>query len=67
MADEIIYSFDGKFEGNILVLGRAGCGKTTFIENLGKNRMSREIKDVMWLSKISLSKDRENNITVFCK
>ena len=67
MADEIIYSFDGKFEGNILVLGRAGCGKTTFIENLGKNRMFREIKDVMWLSKISLSKDRENNITVFCK
>ena len=67
MADEIIYSFDGKFEGNILVLGRAGCGKITFIENLGKNRMFREIKDVMWLSKISLSKDRENNITVFCK
>ena len=67
MADEIIYSFDGKSEGNILVLGRAGCGKTTFIENLGKNRMFREIKDVMWLSKISLSKDRENNITVFCK
>ena len=67
MADEIIYSFDGKFEGNILVLGGAGCGKTTFIENLGKNRMFREIKDVMWLSKISLSKDRENNITVFCK
>ena len=67
MADEIIYSFDGKFEGNILVLGRAGCGKTTFVENLGKNRMFREIKDVMWLSKISLSKDRENNITVFCK
>ena len=59
MADEIIYSYDGKFEWNILVLGRAGCGKTTFVENLGKNRMFTEIKDVMWLSKISLSKVRE--------
>ena len=63
MADEIIYNYDGKFEGNISVVRRAGCGKTTFIENLGKNRIFREIKDVMWLSKTSLSKDRENNIT----
>ena len=47
MADEIIYSYDGKFEWNILVLGRAGCGKTTFVENLGKNRMFTEIKDVI--------------------
>ena len=35
MADEIIYNYDGKFEGNILVEDRTGCGKTTFVQNLG--------------------------------
>ena len=34
---ETKYSFDGKFEGNIIIVGRTGCGKTTFIQNLGKN------------------------------
>ena len=62
MADEIIYNCDGKFEGNILVEGRRGCGKTTFVQNLGKNRMFGEIEEVIWLLKISLSKDRENNV-----
>ena len=37
MADEINYIYYTKFEGNILVVGRRGCGKTTFIQNLGKN------------------------------
>ena len=64
MADEIIYNYDRKFEGNVLVVGRPGCGKTKFLQNLQKNRMFGEIKKVMWLSKISLSKDRENNISV---
>ena len=30
------YSFVEKYEGNILVVGRTGCGKTTFIQNLRK-------------------------------
>ena len=62
MADEINYIYDAKFEGNTLVVGRTGCGKTTFIQNLGKNRMFGELKEVTWISKISLSRDRENNI-----
>ena len=33
------YTFDGKFEGNILIVGRTGCGKTTFIQRLGKNKL----------------------------
>ena len=28
------YTYDGKFEGNILIVGQAGCGKTTFVQNL---------------------------------
>ena len=35
--DERKYSYDGKFEGNILIIGRKGCGKTTFVQNLAKN------------------------------
>ena len=55
------YRYDVKFEGNILVVGRTGCGKTTFVQNLGKNKMFREIKDVTWLSKIPLSTESEDN------
>ena len=61
MADEIIYSYDGNFEGNILVVGRTECGKTTFGQNLGKSKLFGEIKEVIWLSKISL------RMRVFCK
>ena len=46
---------DAKFEGNILVVGRTGCSKTTFVQNLGKNKMFGEIKEVTCLSKIPLS------------
>ena len=63
MDNEVNYSFDVKFEGDILVVGRTGCSKTTFVQNLGKSKMFGEIKEVVWLSKIPLSKDRENN---FC-
>ena len=37
--DEIEYSYDGKFKGNILVVGRTGCGKPTFVQNLGKSNL----------------------------
>ena len=47
MADEIIYNYDRKFKGNVLVVGRPGCGKTKFLQNLQKNRMFGEIKKVM--------------------
>ena len=57
------YSYDGKFEGNILVVGRTGCGKTTFIQKLGQSKMFGSIIiEVFWLSKIILSEDRERNI-----
>ena len=58
MVNEMNYSFDAKFEGNISKVGRTW----TFLRNLGKNKMFREIKEVIWVLKILLSKDRENNI-----
>ena len=36
------YTYDGKFNGNILIVVRTGCGKTTFIQKLGKNKMFGE-------------------------
>ena len=36
-----------------MVVGRTGCGKTTFIQNLGRNRMfGSNIYLVYWVSKI---------------
>ena len=50
------YRYDGKFEGNILVLGQTACGKTIFIQILPKNKLFGQIKDATWLTKITLSK-----------
>ena len=57
------YVYDGQFNGNILVVGRAGCGKTTFIEKLGRNKLfGSQIKNVFWVTKIVLSSEREEII-----
>ena len=48
------YSYDAKFEGNILIVGRTGFCKTTFT--------FAEIEEVIWEQKMPLSKDRENDI-----
>ena len=60
--DEIKYMYDGKLEGNILDVGRTGCGKNTFVQHLGKNKMFGDVKEVYWMSNIELSKAREENI-----
>ena len=60
--DEIEYDYEGKFEGNILVVGRTGCGKSTFVQNLGKNNLFGYIFEVYWISKITLSREREDAI-----
>ena len=57
------YVYDGQFNGNILVVGTAGCGKTTFIEKLGRNKLfGSQIKNVFWVTKIVLSSEREEII-----
>ena len=60
--DEIKYTFDGKFEGNIMIVGRTKCGRTTFVQNLGKNKLFGDISTVFWILKISLSEEREEKI-----
>ena len=60
--DEIEHSYDCKFEGNILVVGRTAFGKTTFVQNLGKNNLFGDISEVYWISKITLSEERKSAI-----
>ena len=45
-----------------MILGQTGCGKTTFIQNITKNKLFGKINDVQWISKIYLSKKRMENI-----
>ena len=42
--DEKKYSYDSRFDGSILVVGRTGCGKITFVQNLAKNQLFGDIK-----------------------
>ena len=55
-------TYDGKFIGNILIVGRTECGKTTFIQNLGVNNFFGQLKKVKWVSGIRLDKRREAEI-----
>ena len=46
----------------MLIVGQTGCQKTMFTQNLAKNKLLGKLKNVFWLTKIELSKDREQNI-----
>ena len=48
--------YDGQFYGNILVVGRTGCGKTTFLEKLGLNNFFVNIIKTEWISGIDIDK-----------
>ena len=54
--------YDGQFYGNILVVGRTGCGKTTFLEKLGLNNFFGNIIKTEWISGIDIDKKREAEI-----
>ena len=54
--------YNGQFYGNILVVGRTGCGKTTFLEKLGLNNFFGNIIKTEWISGIEIDKQREAEI-----
>ena len=55
--------YDDAFNGNMLVVGQTRCGKISFVQKLGKNRMLvGSIEFVDWISKIELSTAREHQI-----
>ena len=54
--------YDGQFYRNILVVGRTGCGKTTFPEKLGLNNFFGKIVKTEWISGIDIDQKREAKI-----
>ena len=56
------YIYDGKFKGNILVLGRTECGKTSFVQKLALYDFFGKLKNAKWVSGIQLNESREAEI-----
>ena len=56
------YTFNGKFQGNILIVGRTGCGKTTFMQKLALNKYFGILKKAEWVLYIPLIEKREAEI-----
>ena len=56
------YVYNAKFSGNILIVGRTECGKTTFMQKLALNNFFGKLKKTEWVSGIELSKTREAEI-----
>ena len=54
--------YNGQFSGNILVVGRTGCGKTTFLEKLGLNNFFGKLVKTEWISGIDIDEKREAEI-----
>ena len=56
------YIYNGKFRGNILVLGRTECGKTSFVQKLALYDFFGKLKNAKWVSGIQLNEIREAEI-----
>ena len=56
------YIYNGKFSGNILVLGRTDCGKTSFVQRLALYDFFGKLKNAKWVSGIQLNEGREAEI-----
>ena len=57
------FRYDATFSDNILVVGQTACGKTSFVQSLDKNKLfGAGLKSVDWVSKITLTKSREDEI-----
>ena len=52
------YVYGASFFGNILIVGRTGCGKTYFMQKLAINTFFGMLKKVKWVSNIKLSTKR---------
>ena len=54
--------YDGKFSRNILIVGRAECGKTTFMQRLASNNFFGKLTNAEWVSGTRLTQKREAEI-----
>ena len=57
------FQYDATFSDNIVVLGQTGCGKTSFVQSLVKNKIfGSDLLTVDWVSKINLLNNKEDEI-----
>ena len=54
--------YDGQFRGNILVVGKTGCGKTHFLQKLAVNNFFGKLIKTELGSEIDIDKRREAEI-----
>ena len=54
--------YNGQFYGNILAVGRTGCGKTIFLDKLGLNNFFGNIIKTEWISGNDIDKKRQAEI-----
>ena len=54
--------YNGKFNGNILIVGRTECGKTYFTEKVAINNFFGDFKKAEWVSYIILTREKQAEI-----
>ena len=54
--------YNGQFSGNILVVGKTGSGKTTFLEKLGIKIFFGNLVKIEWISGIKIDEKRKAKI-----
>ena len=54
--------YNGQFSGNILVVGKTGSGKTTFLEKLGIKTFFGNLVKIEWISGIKIDEKRKAKI-----
>ena len=54
--------YKGQFQGNMLVVGKTGCGKTHFVQKLGLNEFFGKIVKTEWVTGIETDEQREAEI-----
>ena len=56
------FTYDGQLYGNILVVERTGCGKTTVLQRLGLNYFFGDIIKTEQISEADIDKKRDIEI-----
>ena len=58
----MISIFNGQFSGNVLVVGKSGCGKTNFLQNVGLNKYLGTLVKTESVSGIDIDEEWEAEI-----
>ena len=54
--------YDDQFRGNVLLVGKTGCGKIIFLEKFGINNFFGNLVKTEWISRIDIDEKREAKI-----